>query len=381
MIVSNDMLHDSRVDRHANALGMAGHEVFVICFASALNQDKRERREHYSILRFHSRRTLVARKVLHAHSNGTLSSKIRQAIVVVSLIVPARLALYARALRTGAHVCYCNDLDTLDVGIMMKLIGKSVVYDSHELYSEMMPVGPRRRLSALFERMFINIADVLITVNPFIASELRRRYNIKKRIHVVLNCPDAQIRPPSSQAQLKRVTVLYHGGLDADRGLENLVRASRNFYDNIRLVIRGEGKLESQLKQLAFGRSNVIFEKTVPMNEVVQAATEADIGVIPYLATNLNQYYCSPNKLFEYIQAGLVVVTSNLPFLRQTVMENRIGQVFDPQDPTDIARKINFVSEKTNLSNFKRNVKHARQRYTWEEEKEKLYVACRSLKS
>jgi glycosyltransferase involved in cell wall biosynthesis len=261
----------------------------------------------------------------------------------------------------------------------MKLTGMKLVYDSHELYCEMIPAGLRKSLFEIFEKMFINFSDAIITVNPFIASELCRRYKIRKRIHVVLNCPNDQVSPSPSQTQHKSVVVLYHGGLDIDRGLENLVRASRHFNDNVELIIRGEGRLEEQLKELASGTSNVRFEKSVPMNEVVQTASGADVGIIPYVATNLNQYYCSPNKLFEYIQAGLVVITSNLPYLRQIVIDNEIGDTFDPQDPHDIAKKINFVSQKANLDKFKRNVLRARRRYVWGEEKKKLYVACADI--
>jgi glycosyltransferase involved in cell wall biosynthesis len=302
--------------------------------------------------------------------------KIRRVAELASVIVLARLELYMHALRTRSQVCYCNDLDTLDVGIVMKLTGRRLIYDSHELYCEMIPVGFRRCLSALFEKTFVNIADVLITVNPFIASELRRRYRIRKRIHVVFNCPERHVAQAYTRRSHKPVVVLYHGGVDVDRGLENLVKASGDFNDRIRLVIRGNGKLKTRLRQLASGASNVRFEKSVPMNQIIQAATAADIGVIPYLATNLNQYYCSPNKLFEYIQAGLAVITSDLPFLKQIVMENKIGAVFDPEDPIDIARKINLVSREKNLEMFKRNVQHVRQRYSWEEEEKKLYVAC-----
>ena len=376
MIVSNDMLHDSRVDRHANALGLVGHEVVVVCRSSGPNQDQHERRENYSIVRFYSRRTMIAREIIHASSNGSLASKIRRVSQVVSLILPARLELYVLVLGTRSRVCYCNDLDTLDVGVIMKLTGMRLVYDSHELYCDMIPAGLRRSFFAIFEKMLINFTDALITVNPFIASELRRRYKISKQIHVVLNCPNSQIPPSSSQTEHKSVIVLYHGGLDIDRGLENLVKASRYFNANIRLVIRGEGRLEGQLKELASGASNVRFEKSVPVNEVVQIARSADIGIIPYIATNLNQYYCSPNKLFEYIQAGLAVITSDLPYLKQVVTDNKIGEVCDPQDPIDIAKKINFVSEKVNLDKYKRNVLLARERYTWNEEKNKLYLAC-----
>jgi len=378
MIISKDITHDSRVNRHATALGMIGHEVIVLCRPSAANQDRYEIRQHYRVIRYHyPDQQISARKGLDAGHAGRLS-KLSDMARFGTLFLLTKLRLYLLAVKIGAHVYYCNDLDTLDVGIIMKFAGRKVIYDSHELYIEALAPGERRRLYGLFERLFIKFADVLITVNPFIARELGRRYKIGKRIHVVLNCPEAYLKLPNPRPS-KEVTVLYHGGLDADRGLENLALASEKFHDNIRLVIRGEGLLKKVLKQLASGHRNVRFERSVPVSEVVSTAADADIGIIPYLPTNLNNYYCSPNKLFEYVQAGLAIVTSNLPFLQQFVAQNDVGVVFDPRIPADIARKVNFVSQERNLLRFKQQARKARERYTWEKEKCQLYAAIEAL--
>jgi glycosyltransferase involved in cell wall biosynthesis len=125
----------------------------------------------------------------------------------------------------------------------------------------------------------------------------------------------------------------------------------------------------------------VSFERNVPVSEVVRAATDADIGIIPYVPSNLNNYYCSPNKLFEYVHAGLAVVTSDLPFLRQFVVGNGVGVVFDPRDPAAIARSVNFVSEEENLLRFKRQAREVRKYYAWGNEKNRLYAAIRALES
>jgi glycosyltransferase involved in cell wall biosynthesis len=145
--------------------------------------------------------------------------------------------------------------------------------------------------------------------------------------------------------------------------------------------MRGEGELEGKLKALARGLRNVTFEKKVPMNAVVESASSADIGVLPYVPTDLNHYYCSPNKLFEYIQAGLALAVSNLPFLREIVVGNEIGVVFDPTNPEDMARQIDLVSRPKNLVAFHRKVCEIRDRYTWKHEKRQLYVAYKALET
>jgi len=380
MIISKDILHDSRVDRHARALGEIGHEVVVLCRPSATKQPKRERREYYEVIRYpYPLQQVSARQMLDTPFKSGLS-KLNRIAGFTALLFLTKLRLYFLALRIRAQLYYCNDLDTLDVGVIVKLAKRKIVYDSHELSVEALPIGKRRSLYRIFESLFVNFADVMITVNPFIAEELRRRYRIKKRIHIVMNCPDS-IELPKHKASPKTITVLYHGLFDSDRGLENLIFASKYFLSHVKLVFRGEGKLESRLRQLASGASNISFEKTVRLKEVLQTASAADIGTIPYPATNMNNYFCSPNKLFEYIQAGLAVVASDLPFLRQIVVGNDVGLVFDPNDPSDIAKKINLVSNRENLAKFRQRTLEVRLRYTWRQEKFRLYDAIGDLET
>jgi glycosyltransferase involved in cell wall biosynthesis len=269
------------------------------------------------------------------------------------------------------------------MGALMALAGRKLVYDSHELYVEQITQRFLKVLYSAFERILVKFADVVMSVNPLIAGELQRRYSLKK-VHVVLNCPEVtpgQIERGKTVGHSGPVTVLYHGGFYAERGLENLILACGRLRKGIRLIMRGEGELKAELERLAGGLSNVTFEKKVPMDAVVESAMDADIGVLPYLPTNLNHIYCSPNKLFEYIQAGLALAVSNLPFLHQVVVENGIGVVFDPNDPNDIARKIDLASKSENLFSFKRRVSEIRHRYSWDYEKEQLYSAYKDLEA
>jgi glycosyltransferase involved in cell wall biosynthesis len=394
IMVSNDMTSDSRVDRQAEALALKGHEVFVLSRTSSSTQPGRELRRHYTILRY--REPLLCRLAATRSSVGAgesafvLQTQLRvsfslclRATRLVALTIAARLWLYTVAFRIRAHTYHCNDLDTLDIGALMALVGRKLVYDSHELYVEQISHALLKGLYSAFERLLVKFADVVISVNPFIAGELQRRYSLKK-VHVVLNCPEVthpQRSLVKTHARSGFITVLYHGGFYPERGLENLVLACKRFRKGVRLVMRGEGELEGRLRDLAQGLTNVTFERKVPMNAVVESAMDADIGVLPYLPTNLNHYYCSPNKLFEYIQAGLALVVSDLPFLHQVVVGNRIGLLFDPNSPDDIAKQINSVCCSKNLVLFKRRVRKVRHRYAWEHEKRRLYSAYKQLEA
>lgn len=98
---------------------------------------------------------------------------------------------------------------------------------------------------------------------------------------------------------------------------------------------------------------------------------------MPYIPVNTNNYFASPNKLFEYLQAGLPVVTSDLPFLRKIVTENKIGYLFDPRDPRSIADAINTATTEENLQLLRANVRKIKDHYSWEEEQGKLLAIIR----
>jgi len=103
--------------------------------------------------------------------------------------------------------------------------------------------------------------------------------------------------------------------------------------------------------------------------------------VIPYIPFCLNNRFCLPNKLFEYLMAGLAVVGSDLPELRKVIMGHNVGRVFNPEDPQDIARALNdLLEDEEQLARMKRNALHAvRAVYNWQAESVKLLKAYESL--
>lgn len=228
LVVSNDMTRDSRVDRHARALSLVGHNVTVLSRSSSGLQSRHERRTGYDVIRYNEP------LLIHLSPNertGLLIFNCLNTAARALLIALYRPWLYVKALRIRANVYHCNDLDTLDIGVLTKIAGRKLVYDSHELYVEQIQIGPLKALLSLIEGSFLKLVDVVITVNPFIASLLQRTYRIKRKIHVVLNCPESIGRLLNNRKRSRKVVLLYHGGLYPERGLENLVLASKHFQD------------------------------------------------------------------------------------------------------------------------------------------------------
>jgi glycosyltransferase involved in cell wall biosynthesis len=96
--------------------------------------------------------------------------------------------------------------------------------------------------------------------------------------------------------------------------------------------------------QLGIG-DRVHFQPAVPQHELLDWTSSADIGVIPYPAVDLNHQFCSPNKLFEFIQAGLPIVANDLPFLRDVVVGEAIGAVAPIEQADRFAAAIDSIAQ------------------------------------
>lgn len=275
----------------------------------------------------------------------------------------------------NAQIYVTNDYDTLLAGVLSAWISKKLIHDAHELWPDQFVGVLRSPVIAwyrLVEYTLLKHASLVITVNEFISRELERRYHIE-RPQVILNVPKRMPSIVMPELQQKPTKIaLYQGAYSTDRGLENLIRACEFFYADVVLVIRGYGQIEAQLRELAKPFTNCRIEESIPPNQLILAASKADVGIVPYLPTNLNNYFTSPNKLFEYIQAGLPVVASDLPFLRKIITENAIGYLFDPRNPRDIANSINTATRNEKLLLLRKNVLRIRNHYSWDEEQRKL---------
>jgi glycosyltransferase involved in cell wall biosynthesis len=137
--------------------------------------------------------------------------------------------------------------------------------------------------------------------------------------------------------------VLYVGGLMAGRGLEQLVDAMPHVEGGV-LVFLGDGVLAASLRQRAAAAGiadRVRVIPPVPSSEVIDVAASADVGVSPIVPSCLNYRYSLPNKLFQYMAAGLAVVASDFPQVREVVQGAACGLVVDTRRPTAIAEAIN----------------------------------------
>ena len=277
------------------------------------------------------------------------------------LLVPHKplmfLDYYARAYRlvrsSPPEALHAHDLNTLPVAALLaRRLRLPLTYDAHELYPEISTLSARESaVWRLVERRLAKRATSIVTVCESIAGEIEQRNQVRRPL-VLLNCPSSSAGAGEGAAELHALVdvpelepiVLYQGGFAPHRGLATTgARGGR---------VRGRCPRPDGLGApggRAAGRSSaaraceqrVRVTGPVPREEVVSYAAAATIGLIPYEPVGLNNTYTTPNKLFDYMVAGLPMAASRLPELVRFVEGGEIGATFEPGSSSGLAASVN----------------------------------------
>ncbi|GAB4172252.1 MAG: glycosyltransferase [Coleofasciculaceae cyanobacterium] len=309
-------------------------------------------------------------------------------------VTPYETFVIARAEQFQAGIVHVHDLPCLKIGAILAQKWKvPLVYDAHEIYYEQncLPIRSQRLLERT-EARYIDKVNLMITVNEAIAQYFQSKYSIAHPL-VLMNCtnlPEKGIHPNARQelrCQLGLDTnttiILYQGWISNERNLDTLVKSAAFFPPNAVLVIIGYGAYEATLKQIVTEQNlekQVFFLGKVPSDEILNFTAGADIGVIPYLPIDLNHELCSPNKFFEYVLAGVPIITHKLPFFEQMAAQYGGVLVGDMSTANSIAEVINkLVNNTDKRTQLQQNLEQSSQVLNWKTEGEKLLAAYGSL--
>ncbi|MFM9004738.1 MAG: glycosyltransferase, partial [Flavobacteriales bacterium] len=289
-----------------------------------------------------------------------------------------RLFFYLLFKRTDIIVA--NDLDTLlPAFIITRFRKKELVYDSHEYFTEAegltnRPI-PKKVWLAIEGFIFPKLKHV-ITVNETIAGIYRSLYHVPVR--VVRNVPPLREMPlPVSRAELglpeqQRIIILQGAYIDPDRGgMEAAL--SMEFLPNALLLIIGSGRDVPNIQRVVKEKKlqdRVRFISKLPFQELQRYTAVADVGLSLDKPLHLNYAYSLPNKLFDYMHAGLPVLVSDLPELRRVVEGYNIGRIVSQVDPPVIAETLTLMFNDAELEKWKSNALRAAQEVNWQREQE-----------
>ncbi|MGB3525099.1 MAG: glycosyltransferase [Flavobacteriales bacterium] len=260
------------------------------------------------------------------------------------------LRLFFLLLFSRATLYFSNDLDTLLPNhLAARIRGKKLVYDTHEFYTEVPELVDRPKVRAVWlaiERRIFPKLPTVITVNGSIAAAYAERYG--NSVHVVRNIPPARdLGPLLSREALglplgKRILVMQGAGINVQRGAEEAVLAMRELPECLLLIIGG-GDAWPVLEKLVHQhdlQDRVRLLGKMPYERMMAYTRNADLGLTLDKDTNLNYRFSLPNKLFDYLHAGIPVLATDLPEVAGIVREFDCGVVLARAEPGTIARAV-----------------------------------------
>lgn len=356
--VINDLVTDQRVNKSCLTLQKAGYEVLLVGRKQRKSppMDERPYASHRMKLLFEKG------PCFYAEYN---------------------IRLFFFLLFHHANLLLSNDLDTvLPNFFVSRLKGIKMIYDSHEYFTETPELIHRPKVQRVWKRIeefAVPKLGEMITVCDSIADLFREKYGVK--VHVIRNIPPQKALPPKGdKAELglpldKHLLVLQGSGINIQRGAEELVQAMQ-YLDDCHLMIIGGGDVLPILKQMVIDLNivdRVRFLPRMSYANMMAYTQNAELGFCLDKDTNLNYRFSLPNKLFDFIQAGVPIVASHLTEIEKIIRRYDVGVFIDNHDPKTIAATIqDALSDAERYGKRKQNLAVAAQDLRWENEEKAL---------
>ncbi len=352
--VTNDLVTDQRVHKVCTSLQQMGFDICLI---------GRKLKKSLPI-----NRTYKTKRIKLMFTKGAL------------FYAEYNLRLFFVLLFTKKHVLLANDLDTLLPNFLVaKFTNKPIVYDSHELFTEVPELIHRPKIQKVWltiEKFIFPKLEHVFTVNKLIADIYRDKYKVAVRILRNIAPKYKFVKSPLNFEQEvkrgKKMIILQGAGVNIDRGGEEAV-AMMQYVEDAVLYIIGSGDVFPVLEKMVVEYSlqeKVFLLGRRPYDELMQYTKIADLGLSLDKNTNLNYEYSLPNKVFDYIQAGTPLLVSNRRVVAKLVKEENIGEVIEHHDPKRMAEKVKAMFASAEYNVWKANLKEAANTYNWEKESE-----------
>ena len=369
---------DARVLREAKALEQAGYDVMIIDIEEKHTRPGEETLDGIRFKHFFMTSWYIPTHV-----------KLWFLVKVVRVFISATFML----LKTPADIYHAHEDNALFACYLVaRLHRKPLVFDSHELPFVSPRVTRWHILHACATRLLkvmMPRCTAVISPSPPLVQELQTRYGGREAL-IIRNIPPYQ--PPLKSDRLRHHLALepqarialYQGGLQDDRGLDMLVRAAHFLDPNNVIVLMGKGESHATLQALIAQEGverQVKLLPAVPYAELLTWTASADLGLIIYQAHSANVPMMLPNKLFEYLMAGVPVLSSPLEAVVEIVDIFQVGKVVSSLDPRDIAQAMNSIlADQGALARFSANALAAsKHELCWEIESQRLIQLYQSI--
>jgi glycosyltransferase involved in cell wall biosynthesis len=351
MLVSNDLTSDQRVHRVCSTLQAAGYGVEVV--GRALPDSQALAPRPYSTRRL---RLWFRRKAW--------------------FYLELNLALVRYGLFKPVAAVHANDLDTLSAGWALAAFKRvPLVYDAHEIFTEVPELVGRPRVQRVWrwlERRLVPRVNLAFTVNTALVRWYAEAYP-EVRFQALYNLPFRHPQEPRQPAPQAQKIILYQGSVNLGRGVELMIDSVEHWPANWVLWIIGEGDAyaacRSRAQSYRYEGTRVVFWGRLPFEQLIPLTRQAWIGLSLEEDLGLNYRYATPNKVFDYIQAGVPVVVSQLPEMQRIVEAHAVGWVLQDRTPEGLFRCLEAIASNPELYARKQaNTQPASETLCWENE-------------
>ena len=358
MTVSSDLATDNRVHRSCTVLEDLGYQIHLLGRQKQNSPEMPPRAYHVRRLRLRFEKGAL----FYAELN---------------------IRYFIRLMFAPCDFLFANDLDTLPAAFLAsRLKRKPLLYDSHELFTEVPELVSRPRIQKVWmtlEKMMLPRMGQMITVNQSIATIFKNKYGIK--CSVVRNVPmrldhiAAHSKSFLGLSDTQIMLIIQGSGLNVERGIEEAVTAMAQLPRAV-LFLVGDGDVIPSIKTLVSElqlQEQVRFIGRVPYQELMKYTAAADIGLALDKPLSLNYALALPNKVFDYMQASTPIVASSLIEIATLVNKHNCGVILSEVTPQMIAEQINaLIDNPERLAQYKMNCQKAAEVENWDADKQVL---------
>ncbi|MEG0930445.1 glycosyltransferase [Algoriella sp.] len=288
-------------------------------------------------------------------------------------------------------ILLANDLDSLlPFYLVSKLYRLPLVFDSHEIFSELPSLNNRPKTKKVWktlERFLIPKVKHFYTVSDGYANWFKKEYGANPA--VIRNVPNQtklndkqdfiffHLPPNPTNEKI----VMYQGAINMSRGIDKMIEAFLHI-DNCQFWIAGDGPKKTEYEQMVRDlnlTNRIHFLGNIPPKTLKTITPLAEIGMSMEEDLGLSYRYALPNKLFDFMQAGIPILGTNLPEIKKTIEEYKVGKVIDNHNPKHIAEKLQEILNEGKKA-YKTNLQEAAKELCWENEENKLKTIFEQIK-
>ncbi|MBD2792787.1 glycosyltransferase family 4 protein [Xenorhabdus szentirmaii] len=305
---------------------------------------------------------------------GFLSGRLRRIFKTTKLI-------YKKACEIDADIYHLHDPELIPVGLKLKKKGKLVIFDSHEDVPKQILSKPYlnkfsriiiSKLFSIYEKYYSVQFDGIITATPSIRDKFLK---INRNTTDINNYPILGELYNNNEWRRKEKQVCYVGGISYIRGIEEIIKSLSHLTTNTKIKLAGnfsDKNLENKIKKMKHWHK-VDEAGFLNRTETKELLSKSIAGIVLF-HPQPNHLDAQPNKMFEYMSAGIPVIASNFSLWKEIIIENNCGICVDPLAPKEIANAIDYLSNNLDLAEKmgSNGFKAVNEKYNWNIEKNKL---------